>query len=978
MVKSIALLALVALLSVSVSLAFDVNSDWSVSSPSSDSHTYGATVGDFDQDGHDDFVYTSYVYVNIKYSNYKSGGSGFTDVRCSIMTSHYRSYIPYRFHVALMDSDDYPDVLFMDYSDINVGYMRNPSGSRQGWSFYSITTESGLSDLVIMNVDNLLRPDFVVGDKSHHRFYVYKSVSATTGINSNVKVITAQYDSSYGSMHSLSSIFFDDDSFEDVVAATTTGIYIFQNEHGTGGNFKMDVPLAAFNFGQSVYKLDIADVNGDGVDDIVFAGITYGFIPMYGLGLHGDPIHFTEGPTFNHQFTDVEAFDIDSDGDLDILVFAYGSPSSSPQIHLYINEGGYPEPAFTHLTSIPGFTPNGSPLDGLTFGDFDNDGDWDLVMTQYTPSKLNVLLNPINIPVPPVAQYGTYALPIYRDSNDGDSRCPVNTFGDDCVCTTTTRGDTTEDMALLAGTTRVQGGNLVISFTEPRKYRYSSAIRPEIHFQDKDGNVDEDQFSKCDIHFSWVVSEDDSSCDGLRTWTGTAPITSVFNGADGCVHETPETTTLDDVPVDIASLYFTVTNGEYVETIDGDSDDQTGTGTGEYILRVVEHALPFKIAFQKQIDVEVSNIEVYSEVVTAKATVAQVIGTVDISGTATAFVDVDLYTRVQHPFQLAYKSFSQATTSFTLSNTESVIDVGYTCDDVDNSDCERQFRVRITDNVDACNFDGSYTVVFDVLCNPDGRSDCPLAGGETVSVTFVLDTNSHCADTVLQTVDVQGELTSYDSDSRDTVYSEFIDEDIMYFQAELFSAETGLRSAVLRTVSINGGSLSTALPIYDVSGVPTSDSKWTFGFNNVENVNTDPTDTVNSRLKPTFEFKALDTELLVATRSTDSFTVTAVFDVVYTAVLASGTSELRTQRVERVFRPSDITSSASSTSTSVRVGRTSSSESDSGLDVASGSNVILYGVCAVSLIAVMAALFAVRRSRKSASDPVVEVDVQQV
>lgn len=131
----------------------------------------------------------------------------------------------------------------------------------------------------------------------------------------------------------------------------------------------------------------IGDFNNDGLEDIFFTGnqvsnklyINKGNMKFEDIsknaGINGD----------TRWYTGISLVDINADGWLDIYLSVSG-PDDPHVNELYINNGDL---TFTEAASEYGIDDKGYSYQG-TFFDYDNDGDLDLLVINYSPTKFNV------------------------------------------------------------------------------------------------------------------------------------------------------------------------------------------------------------------------------------------------------------------------------------------------------------------------------------------------------------------------------------------------------------------------------------------------------------------------------------------------------------------------------------------------------------------------------------------------------------
>jgi hypothetical protein len=178
----------------------------------------------------------------------------------------------------------------------------------------------------------------------------------------------------------------DGDSDLDIVVANRTpaGSKILVND---GVGFFADQTVQRFStpppFAGDVV---VADVNGDGSKDIIFASISGGPLVFINSG-GGD---FTEEtntrtPTFSDSHG-LAVADVDTDGDVDVFVAILGgvnTPSTQSRLLLNNGNGFFTDVSDTNLPAVVG------DIRYATFADVDNDGDPDLYIPVWADGATN-------------------------------------------------------------------------------------------------------------------------------------------------------------------------------------------------------------------------------------------------------------------------------------------------------------------------------------------------------------------------------------------------------------------------------------------------------------------------------------------------------------------------------------------------------------------------------------------------------------
>jgi len=345
---------------------------------------YGVSVGDYDNDGHDD-LFLTYYGKNVLYHN--NGDGTFTDVteEAGLVESGTRfgsgcTFVDY-------DRDGFLDLFVSRYIDMDLA--KTPVGGSSRYCKY-LDVPVNCGPLGLQQETCTLYHNGGNG--------TFTDVSAKAGI------------SNAGTRYGLTAVAFDynNDGWPDLfVACDSTPNLLYRNNHdGTFTEVGMEAGCAVSGDGQEEANMGVGvgDYDGDGFLDLFLPHFSSDTPILYrnSKGEFFDDVTSAAGLAVNTKYVcwGVDFADFDNDGWLDIFhVTGTVYPEvekvnpeykfKTPRV-VYRNLGNGSFEEVSDLSGAPVLEPHSSR--GCAFGDFNNDGNIDvLILNMSEPPSL--LLN---------------------------------------------------------------------------------------------------------------------------------------------------------------------------------------------------------------------------------------------------------------------------------------------------------------------------------------------------------------------------------------------------------------------------------------------------------------------------------------------------------------------------------------------------------------------------------------------------------
>lgn len=225
------------------------------------------------------------------------------------------------------------------------------------------------------------------------------------------------------------------------------------------------------------------------------------------------------------------------------------------------------------------------------------------------------------------------------------------------------------------------------------------------------------------------------------------------------------------------------------------------------VERVTDHLIPLEVRFQKFVDVS-TEIVVNAPVTVLAAITRQSVDPI------TKIAIIEVTTNLLWPYQLVSEQLVLTPPDYAYSYSVSDLSNPALCVNAPGETCTQVFRITM-DASSGCEITGLYDLQFDV--------DCQLAGDGSLPVQCAVDPDAQatlnlsiisenfCAEVSVQ-VAISGSLTSFFDAAYAVPRSQFLLDQVSYFEADITSPDATLTSATINSVKLLDG--ATQIQLY--------------------------------------------------------------------------------------------------------------------------------------------------------------------
>jgi hypothetical protein len=376
-------------------------------------------VGDFNNDAELDIAVVNYATNNIGVFLQDRNGSFANQ---TIFSTDYDSD-PYALAVGDLNNDNKLDIVVANYGTNNVGiFLGHGNGIFQIQIIFTTGINSHPYSIAIDNLNNDTYLDIVVACSGTNE------VGVLLGYGDGTFTIPTKYSTGNHSLPlSVAIADLDNDNKLDIAVANYGNDSIIVLLGDGNGNFS-DQNITFFNSSNSnPYSIAISDFNADNRSDIAVVNFDFNYVDII---LNYRNYSFLSQTTYTTNIdsdpASVVIADLNNDNQLDIIVANAGNNN----VDIFL---GYGNGTFSNETIYS--TLNDSGIYSVTVGDFNNDNQPDIVVTNYRAYNISVFLgygngsfsNPTNFSTGNDSE--PYAVDIGDFNNDNRLDIVVANFG---------------------------------------------------------------------------------------------------------------------------------------------------------------------------------------------------------------------------------------------------------------------------------------------------------------------------------------------------------------------------------------------------------------------------------------------------------------------------------------------------------------------------------------------------------------------